>query len=110
MTDPLHEDVRLLVKVVTEQTVAIGALSIEVCHQSELHKESEKRNEKQRDEMIVAINENRIKNEDLDKRLIPVEGISKTISSIATKIIGSLFLVFILGGVSIFVLIKALGQ
>ncbi len=45
----------------------------------------------------------------LRERIIPVESISETIKSISTKIIGSLLLMSLAGGIGVFALIKFTG-
>ena len=104
-----HEDIKLIVQAVSDLTRATGEMVIRFDHQASLFKASEERREKEHDKMELEIKANRLSNEAIEKRLIPVEGTNKLISSIATKIIGSLVLVFILGGVGIFAAIKLSG-
>lgn len=115
-----HEDVRDIIRAVGESTAAVSNLAIKLEHQSSLFEASEKRNEKRLDKLEDDVKHDREKSgesrkaihEDISKikqRLKPVEGMSKVISQIGTKIIGSLAVTFIGGGVAIFAIIKAIG-
>ena len=91
-----HEDIKLIVQAVSDLTRATGEMVIRFDHQASLFKASEERREKEHDKMELEIKANRLSNEAIEKRLIPVEGTNKLISSenqIFCKIFGSVSLV-----------------
>lgn len=118
--EELRSDMRELIKVVSESTVAVSNLAIKVEHQSDLHESSEKRNDKRLDKIEKEAKEDREKSaasrkemhsdiSDIKERLGPLESLKNIISTISTKLIGSLILMFVGGGIGIFAIIKTLG-
>ena len=123
MPDPeyaSHEDVKAIIEAVGKSTAAISNLALKLEHQSEILEANEKRNDKRLDKIEAEAKEDRVSSSkarkelheevsNIKERLKPVEGISGVIKDIAVKLIGSLALTFIVGGISVFAIVKSLG-
>lgn len=115
-----HDDVKEMSNNVHLLTNQISNLVVELKNDRKSADEREARHNKDVDELKAALEkesnialiDRKELREDVQKikeRLIPVENISKLIKNIATKIIGSLALMFIVGGTSVFAMIKYIG-
>lgn len=113
------EDVQSILKAMGESTSAISNLAIKLEHQSELIEASDKRNDKRIEKLEIEAKEDRkasaASRKEMHKeiaqisgRLMPVESITTIMKTIATRIIGTLITMFVVGGVGMFVLLKVL--
>jgi Fe2+ transport system protein B len=113
------EDVQSILKAMGESTSAISNLAIKLEHQSSLIEASEKRNDKRIEKLEIEAKEDRKSSAESRKemhkeiaqisgRLMPVESITTIMKTIATRIIGTLITMFVVGGVGMFVILKIL--
>jgi Fe2+ transport system protein B len=113
------EDVQSILKAMGESTSAISNLAIKLEHQSSLIEASEKRNDKRIEKLEVEAKEDRKASASSRKemhkeiaqisgRLMPVESITTIMKTIATRIIGTLITMFVVGGIGMFVILKIL--
>ncbi len=115
-----EEQNRLTLIAISESTKVISNLAVKLEHQSSLIEASEERNDKRIDKLEVEAKEDRVSASssrkemhqeitNLAQRLIPTEIMTDSISKLTNKIIGSLFVAIIIGGVVAYGTIKALG-
>lgn len=124
MNDPSkfasHDDVKEIANSMHLLTNQISNLVVELKSDRKSADERETRHNKDVDELKVALEKERdIASIDrkefrqdvqkIKERLIPVENISKAIKNISMKIIGSLALMFVVGGMSVFAMVKYTG-
>ncbi len=114
------EDFNQILKAIGESTTAVSNLAVKLEHQSSLIEAAEKRNDKRIDKLELEAKEDRKSSSasrkemhkeitDLGQRLIPTELMTETITKLSNKIIGTLAVSFIVGGIGVFAIFKAMG-
>ena len=119
-TEKNEEQNKLTLSAIAESIKVTSNLAIKVEHQSSLIEASEKRNDKRIDKLELEAKEDRKSASasrkdmhkeisDLSERVIPTELMTKTVTTLSNKIIGTLVVLFVTGGVTAFILIRESG-